>query len=132
MAFKGWLSVVKETLLPRDELRKALQYYENHWDALTRFLDHPEIPIDNSATERIYQHIAKLRQNVLFAGSTRGAERMAVILGIVATCRLHGVDGEAYLGWVLTRLGTHAERYAMAPEDLTPAAYATALARAGP
>lgn len=98
MAFKGWLSVVKETLLPRDELRKALQYYENHWDALTRFLDHPEIPIDNSATERIYQHIAKLRQNVLFAGSTRGAERMAVILGIVATCRLHGVDGEAYYG----------------------------------
>lgn len=131
-ALATWIAAVKPTLLPSDALRKVLQYYENHWAALTRFLDHPEIPIDNSGTERLYQPIAKLRHNVLFAGSTEGAHRLAVILGIVATCRAHGIDGQAYLAWVFTRLGTHRDLYDLSAAELTPLAYAAALARDGP
>lgn len=130
--FKSWLSAVKPTLLPSDALGKVLQYYENHWAALTRFLDHPEIPIDNSGTERLYQPVAKLRHNVLFAGSTEGAHRLAVLLGLVATCQAHGIDGQAYLTWAFTRLGTHRDLYELRASQLTPLAYAAELARAGP
>ncbi len=125
--FKKWASATAPTLLPDDPLRKVINYYTNHWAALTLFLERPEIPIDNSATERIYQDVAKLRNNVLFAGSTEGAHRLAVILGIVASCKLLGIDGEAYLGWVLTRLGTHRKHYNLPASQLTPAAYAASL-----
>jgi transposase len=59
--------------------------------ALFRFLDDPDVPIDNSPTEREFQTVAKLRLNMLFAGSTEGAHRACVLLGIVATCRAVGV-----------------------------------------
>ncbi len=99
-------------------------YYRNHWDALFRFVEHPEIPIDNSPTEREYQQVAKLRLNSLFAGSTEGAHRAATLLGIAATCRNLGIDTQAYIAWAFTRLGTHRDVYGLSAAELTPAAYA--------
>ncbi|MCA9615001.1 MAG: IS66 family transposase, partial [Myxococcales bacterium] len=84
--FQRWLAAVEPTLLPSDPLTEAVRYYRNHWDALTRFIDDPLVPIDNSPTEREFQNLAKLRLNMLFAGSTEGAHRACVLLGIVATC----------------------------------------------
>ena len=63
----------------------AVGYYQRHKKALFRFIDDANVPIDNSATEREFQNVAKLRLNVLFAGSTEGAHRACVLLGIVAT-----------------------------------------------
>lgn len=48
-------------------------------------LDDPDIAIDNSLTEREFQNVAKLRLNMLFAGSTEGAHRACVLLGIAGT-----------------------------------------------
>jgi hypothetical protein len=123
-----WMDAVEPTLTPSEALAKAIRYYRNHWDALWRFVDHPEIPIDNSASEREYQHVAKMRLNSLFAGSSEGAHRAATLLGIAATCRGLGVDPLAYFSWAFTRLGTHRDIYGLSAADLTPAAYARALA----
>lgn len=60
---------------------------------------------------------------MLFAGSTEGAHRACVLLGIVATCRAIGVPVEAYLVWAFERLGTHREYYGVALEQITPAAF---------
>ena len=125
---RRWMDAVEPTLIPSDPLAATLRYYRNHWDALFRFVDHPEIPIDNSASEREYQQVAKMRLNCLFAGSTEGAHRAATLLGIVATCRAIGVDPFGYLCWAFTRLGTHRDIYGLSAAELTPAAYA----RAGP
>ena len=89
-----------------------------------RFVDHPEIFIDDSASEREFQHVAKLRLNSPFAGSTEGAHRAATLLGITATCRSIGVDPRGYLGWILTRLGTYRDVFALSASEITPAAYA--------
>ncbi len=123
---KAWMDAVEPTLTPGDLLAAKIRYYRNHWDALFRFVDHPEIPIDNSASEREYQHVAKIRLNSLFAGSTEGAHRAATLLGIVATCRAIGVDPLAYLGWAFTRLGTHRDVYGLSAKEITPASYAAA------
>ncbi len=129
-ALRKWMKGVEPTLTPDDALAKVIRYYHNHWDALFRFVDHPEIPIDNSASEREYQNVAKLRLNSLFAGSSEGAHRAATLLGIAATCRSLGVDTQAYLAWALTRLGTHRDLYGLSAAELTPAAFARQ--RAGP
>jgi hypothetical protein len=84
------------------------------------------VPIDNSATEREFQALAKLRLNMLFAGSTEGAHRACVLLGIVATCRAIGVPVQAYLAWAFDRLGTHRAHFGLDLEQMTPAAFKAA------
>jgi transposase len=121
--FRRWLAAVEPTLLPSEPLAAAVGYYRRHGDALFRFLDDLDVPIDNSPTEREFQNLAKLRLNMLFAGSTEGAHRACVLLGIVATCRAVGVPIQAYLTWAFERLGTHRDAFALPVEELTPAAF---------
>lgn len=63
------------------------------------------MPIDNSRTGRKFQNVAKLRLDMLFAGSTEGAHRACVLLEVIATCRALRVPAQAYLAWVFERLG---------------------------
>jgi transposase len=125
--FQRWLNAVKPTLLPSEPLTAAIAYYKNHRDALFRFIDDPLVPIDNSPTEREFQNVAKLRLNMLFAGSTEGAHRACVLLGIIATCRALRVPAQAYLAWAFERLGTHRPVFDLPLEALTPAAFKKAL-----
>ncbi len=60
---------------------------------------------------------------MLFAGSTEGAHRACVLLGIVATCRAIGVPIQSYLTWAFERLGTHRDVFALPVVQLTPAAF---------
>jgi transposase len=122
-AFDAWLLAVEPALLPSEPLMVAVRYYRKHRDALYRFIDDPDVPIDNSPTEREFQNVAKLRLNMLFAGSTEGAHRACVLLGIVASCRAQGVPVQRYLTWAFERLGTHRDEYNLAVEELTPAAF---------
>jgi len=121
-------SGVTPTLLPSEPLASGVGYYQRHKKALFRFIDDANVPIDNSATEREFQNVAKLRLNVLFAGSTEGAHRACVLLGIIATCRAVGVPVQAYLTWAFERLGTHRDVFGLRLEDMTPAAFKKTLA----
>jgi transposase len=47
------------------------------------------------------------RKNWLFAGSDKGGERIANILTIIETVKLHGHNPEIYLTDVLTRIQDH-------------------------
>lgn len=44
------------------------------------------------------------RKNALFAGSDHGGEHWAVIASLVETCKLNGVEPQAYLADVMTRI----------------------------
>jgi hypothetical protein len=118
--FERWLDAVKHTLLPSEPLTAAINYYLNHGTALFRFVDDPLVPIDNSPTEREFQNVAKLRLNMLFAGSTEGAHRACVLLGIIATCRALRVPAQAYLAWAFERLGTHRDVFRPPPRRADP------------
>jgi hypothetical protein len=115
---------VQPSLLPSDPLAAAIRYYKKHKAALLRFLDDPDIPIDNSPTEREFQNVAKLRLNALFAGSSEGAHRACVLLGIAATCRALGVSSLRYMTWAFERLGTHRDLHGLDAIDVTPEAFA--------
>jgi transposase len=120
--FRRWRAAVLPTLLPSEPLAAAIRYYDLHGAALLRFIDDPQVPIDNSPTEREFQKVAKLRLNVLFAGSSEGAHRACVLLGIVATCRALGVPAQAYLSWAFDRLGTHRDVFGLSLDGIPPAA----------
>jgi transposase len=44
------------------------------------------------------------RKNALFAGHDHGAENWACIASLIETCKLNGVDPQAYFTDVLTKL----------------------------
>src|SRR4051794_39075351 len=79
----------------------------NHWEALTRFLGDGRICLSNNAAERALRGVAVGRRNWTFAGSDRGGERAAAIYTLVETCKLNGVDPQAWLADVLARLPDH-------------------------
>jgi hypothetical protein len=47
------------------------------------------------------------RKNYLFAGSDRGGERAATFYSLIGTAKLNGLDPEAHLRQVLTRIADH-------------------------
>ncbi len=60
--------------------------------------------LSNNAAERSLRGIALGRRNWTFAGSQRGADRAAVMLTMITTCRLNDVDPKAWLADVLARI----------------------------
>ena len=59
------------------------------------------------AAERSIRGIALGRKNYLFAGSDAGGERAAAIYSLIETAKLKGLDPEAYLRDILTRIADH-------------------------
>lgn len=104
--FRRWLDAQHGRFLPQEPITKALNYVNNHWDALIRFLDDGRIPIDNNLAERMLKAVAVGRKNYMFAGSNAAAARAATFYTWVQTCRIHGVDPPTWLADVLPRIAT--------------------------
>ena len=63
--------------------------------------------LDNNAAERSLRAVTLGRKNYLFAGADSGGERAAVVYSLIGSAKLNGVDPEAYLREVLTRIADH-------------------------
>jgi len=107
---EAWLRAQHARVSPKSETGKAIAYALNHWEALTRYLGDGRICMSNNAAERALRGVAVGRRNWTFAGSDRGGERAAAIYTLVETCKLNGVDPQAWLADVLARLPDHPAR----------------------
>jgi transposase len=107
LELEAWLRVQHARVSPKSETGKAIAYALNHWKALTRFLGDGRICLSNNAAERALRGVAVGRRNWTFAGSDRGGERAAAIYTLIETCKLNGVDPQAWLADVLARLPDH-------------------------
>jgi hypothetical protein len=97
-AFFAWAGVEYEKV--RDQrglLRSALGYVVRQKDALMRVLEDGRLILENNRSERELRSIAVGRKGWLFVGSDGHAESSGNILSLVASCRLHSLDPEAYL-----------------------------------
>jgi transposase len=126
-ALKSWGESTLARLAGGSTRAQALRYGLNHWEGLNRFLDDGRIEIDSNTVERSMRPIALNRKNALFAGSDEGAENWAMLASLIETCKLHGVNPEAYLTDVLTRLVNGWPNSRLA--DLLPWAWAAAESR---
>jgi transposase len=97
-AFFAWAEVeytkVKDC---RGLLRTAFGYAVRHQGALRRFLDDGRLRLENNVSERALRAIAVGRKAWLFVGSDDHAEAAANLFSLIASCKLHGLDPEAYL-----------------------------------
>ena len=94
----------EHVVLPKSDLRKALNYLDNHWAELTRYLDDPQLPLDNNDCEQLMREVAIGRKNWIFAGSLVGGERNAGFLTLVSSAHRNNIDVWAYVDDVLKRL----------------------------
>jgi transposase len=104
---KMWLDAKLGELSQKSELAVAIRYALTRWTALTRYRDDGRIEIDNNAAERALRAVALGRKNYLFAGSDAGGERAAAIYSLIGTAKLNGLDPEAYLREVISRIAEH-------------------------
>ena len=94
----------EQVVLPKSELRKALNYTCNHWTELTRYLDDASLPMDNNECEQLMKQVAIGRKNWLFAGSVAGGERTAGFMTLVSSAHRNDLDVWTYVNDVLKRM----------------------------
>jgi transposase len=103
--------------------RKALTSLQNHWPGLTVFVDHPEVPMDNNASERAHRGPVVGRKNFYGSGSVWSGRLASILFSILQTLALWNIcprrwltayltacakaggqvpDGETFLPWRLT------------------------------
>ena len=103
-AIKTWLERQLARVSAKAPIAEAIRYGLNHWDGLVRFLDDGRIELDTNIVERAMRPIVLNRKNALFAGHDEGAENWACIASLIESCKLNGVDPQAYLADVLAKL----------------------------
>jgi len=85
----------------------AIRYSLSRWQAFTRYTTDGRLDICNNAAERAIRPLALGRKNWLFAGSDSGGERAAVMYTLIETAKLNGIDPEAWLRDIITRIADH-------------------------
>lgn len=103
-ALRRHLAAMSPGLSRQSEMAKAFHYGIKRWRAFNRFLYDGQLEPDNLIAERAIRGFTVGRRNCLFSGSFAAAQRSALILSIVETCKANGVDAEAYMADVMERI----------------------------
>ena len=96
-----WLHRERNMVLPKSLIGKAIEYCTKLWSSLMTYLENGNYHIDNNAIENKIRPVALGRKNYLFAGSHKGANRIAMFYTFFATCKLNNVNPEKWLAKVL-------------------------------
>lgn len=99
-----WMMAKAVTLSKKSRLGEAFAYVLNQWEALCYYCDDGLAEPDNNAAERALRAVCLGKKNYIFFGSDHGGERGALLYGLIGTCKLNGIDPEAYLRHILSVL----------------------------
>jgi transposase len=81
---------------------KIMKSMKEHWEGLTLFVEHPEIPMDNNYTERTIRFIVPGRNSYFGNHSQWGGDLSAAMFSIIQTCLMHELSPKAYLEYYFT------------------------------
>ena len=101
------MASVRQGILPKSPLGKALAYAQNQWPAMARYLEVAQAEIDNNSIEHALRGVVLGRRNWLHVGQETGGQRAANLFSLMITCKRLGVEPYAYLHDVLRRLPSH-------------------------
>jgi hypothetical protein len=102
--FQAWLEAEALRVLPKSDVRGAMDYTLNNWPALCVYVDDGWLDIDNNEGENAVRGLCLGRKNWLFLGNDRGGRAAAIHFSLLASCKRHGHDPWVYYRDVLTRL----------------------------
>lgn len=106
-AIHEYLSALKpKCLLENHPLTKAVNYMLNRFEQFLVYTTDGIYEIDNNSVEQAVRPVAIGRKNWMFAGSHRGAEMTAVMMTVIQTCKLRGINPHHYLTNVLPKLAS--------------------------
>lgn len=97
--------------------KSPLESMKNHWDGLTIFVDHPEIPMDNNRGENAIRPPIIGRKNFFGSGSIWSAMFTAVLYTILMTIKYWEINPRLWLDEFLQACAEAGNR---CPEDLSP------------
>jgi transposase len=89
---------------------------QNHWQGLTVFVTHPEVPMDNNNAERAIRNPVTGRKNYYGSGSIWSAELAAMMFSQLQTIELWQLNPRHWLQEYLTAC---AQQGGTAPADLS-------------
>jgi len=123
----AWMTEVIETKKVEENcgLGEAIMYARKHWKKLTRFLEVPGAPLDNTIVERALKKAIIHRKASLFFKTENGAHVADIFMSLIHTCELQGVDPFDYL----TELKRHPEEIQRNPKEWLPWNYRETLSR---
>ncbi len=119
----AWLRHERARVPDGGGIAAAIDYSLRRWEALGRFLHDGEVAIDNNHIENLMRPWAMGRKAWLFAGSELAGQRAAMVMSLVQSARLNGLEPWAYLKDVLERLLEHPNHRI---EELLPHRWAAA------
>jgi hypothetical protein len=102
-----WLGRQLTRISGKTPMAEAIRYAPTRIKRLRHYLDHGFLELDNNTAERSMRAIAIGRKNWLFAGSERGGRSAAIADTLIKTATLNGVDSQAWLTDVLSRITDH-------------------------
>jgi transposase len=95
--------------------RKVLASMQEHWEGLTLFVDNPQVPMDNNASERTLRIAALCRKNYYGSGCEWSGKLAMWMFSIVATLKKHRLNPRK---WLTAYLQACAQAGGKTPEDL--------------
>ena len=102
-----WMDAQLQLIPGKSDLAGAIRYARSRWEALTCYCADGRLEISNNAAENAVRPISLGRKNWLFAGSDTGGERAAIFYTLIRSAKMNGLEPEAYLRDVLTRIGDY-------------------------
>lgn len=99
-----WMLATYKSLLPSSHITSAIGYSLERWNRLCHYTKDGMLNPDNNPVERSIRPIAVGRKNYLFAGSHKGAERLAMMYSLMGTCKLNNINPYEWLKDVLDKI----------------------------
>ena len=103
-----------QSYVPVDK-RSVLESLNNHWDGLTVFVDHPEVPMDNNGSERALRLSKLIVKNSYGCMSDWSVQLTEALLSIFATLHLWKINPRI---WLTSYLRACADNHGKVPENI--------------
>jgi len=92
---QAWRS--RQHYLPSSSFGSAVQYMDELWVRLIKFLDDPRVTLDNNASERAMRAPVLGRKNHYGSRSKKGTDVAALFYSLTETCKLVGISPREYI-----------------------------------
>lgn len=100
--FWEWLENLNA--IPKSKLGRAAEYAAKQRSGITEVLKDGRLEFSNNKAERMIKELVMGRKNWLFSTSLKGAHSNGVILSIMKTAELQGLDTRKYLNYLFTEI----------------------------